>query len=99
MIKDIHPKGKIIPASKNLKMENGAEDALVVDIFCNEESRRLELTGGSGFVSAKSKFELGGLNFAISYGAKYLQTPFFIKVERFSIGPLCRLYEPFFICF
>ncbi len=85
VIKDIHPKAKIIPASKHLKMENGAEDALVVDIFCNEESRRLELTGGSGFVSAKSKFELGGLNFTISYGAKYLQTPFFIRLKDFQL--------------
>ena len=81
VIKEIHPKAKIISVSKSLKMENGAKDALVLDIFCNEEEERIELIGGSGFVSVKSKFELGGLNFTISYGAKYLKTPFFIKLK------------------
>ncbi len=76
VVKEIHPKAEIITVSKSLKMENGAEDALVVDLFCNGEDKRLELIGGSGYVSPKNKFSLGGLNFTISYGARYLQTPF-----------------------
>jgi hypothetical protein len=85
VVKEIHPKAEIITASKSLKMENGAEDALVVDLFCNGEGKRLELIGGSGYVSPKNKFSLGGLNFTISYGARYLQTPFFIKLKDFQL--------------
>ncbi|MEE2700166.1 MAG: cytochrome c biogenesis protein CcsA [Bacteroidota bacterium] len=85
VIKETHPKGKIILASKHLKMENGAEDALVIDIFSNGESKRVELIGGSGFVSTKRKIELGGLNFTISYGAKYLRTPFYIRLKNFQL--------------
>ena len=85
VVKEIHPKAEIITASKSLKMENGAEDALVVDLFCNGESKRTELIGGSGYVSPKNKFSLGGLNFTISYGAKYLQTPFYVKLKDFQL--------------
>ena len=85
VVKEIHPKAEIITASKSLKMENGAEDALVVNLFCNGESKRTELIGGSGYVSPKNKFSLGGLNFTISYGAKYLQTPFYVKLKDFQL--------------
>ena len=94
MVKEIHPKAEIITASKSLKMENGAEDALVVDLFCNGEGKRLELIGGSGYVSPKNKFALGGLNFTLSYGAKYLQTPFIYQAKRFSIGRYAGSMSP-----
>ena len=85
VVKEIHPKAEIITASKHLKMENGKEDALVVNLFCNGESKQVELIGGSGYVSPKNKFELNGLNFTLSYGARYLQTPFFIKLKDFQL--------------
>ena len=85
VVKEIHPKAEIITASKHLKMENGKEDALVVDLFCNGESKRVELIGGSGYVSPKNKFDLGGLTFTLSYGAKYFQIPFFIKLKDFQL--------------
>ncbi len=85
VIKEIHAKAQIISASKSLKMENGAEDALIVNVNCNGASKQIELIGGSGFVSPKNKFSLGKLNFTISYGAKYLQTPFYVKLKDFQL--------------
>ena len=85
VIKEIHPKAKIIAASNSLKMENGKEDALFIDLYSNGLSKRIKLTGGSGYVSPVTQFELGGLNFQLAYGAKYLQTPFFIKLNDFQL--------------
>ena len=85
VVKEIHAKAKIVSTSKFLKMENGAEDALIVSVNCNGISKQIELIGGSGYVSPKNKFALGGLNFTLSYGAKYLQTPFYVKLKDFQL--------------
>ncbi|HJN64124.1 MAG TPA: cytochrome c biogenesis protein CcsA [Flavobacteriales bacterium] len=85
VVKEIHAKAKIVSTSKFLKMENGAEDALIVNVNCNGISKQIELIGGSGYVSPKNKFALEGLNFTLSYGAKYLQTPFYVKLKDFQV--------------
>ena len=85
VVKEIYAKAKIVSASKQLKMENGAEDALIVSVSCNGKRKKVELIGGSGYVSPKNKFALGGLNFILSYGAKYLQTPFYVKLKDFHL--------------
>lgn len=60
VIKEIHAKAQIVSASKSLKMENGAEDVLIVSVSCNGKRKKVELIGGSGYVSPKNKFALGG---------------------------------------
>lgn len=61
------------------------EDALKVKVNSNGQTKDLILFGDKGFVTSKSHFELGGLNFSLSYGSKYYQTPFFIKLNDFQL--------------
>ena len=61
------------------------EDLLKINVRSNGEEELIELFGDKGFVSRKNQFQLGGLNFSLSYGSKYYQTPFFISLNDFQL--------------
>jgi hypothetical protein len=61
------------------------EDLLKVRVRSNGEEQLIELFGDKGFVSNRNQFQLGGLNFSLSYGSKYYQTPFFIGLNDFQL--------------
>tara|TARA_Y100000589_G_scaffold72779_1_gene65770 strand:+ start:16659 stop:19763 length:3105 start_codon:yes stop_codon:yes gene_type:complete len=61
------------------------EDLLKINVRSNGEEELIELFGDKGFVSRKNQFQLGGLNFSLSYGSKYYQTPFFIALNDFQL--------------
>ena len=61
------------------------EDLLKVVVRSNGEEQLIELFGDKGFVSNRNQFQLGGLNFSLSYGSKYYQTPFFIGLNDFQL--------------
>jgi hypothetical protein len=52
------------------------EDLLKVKVKSNGEEQIVELFGDKGMVSNKNHFQLGGLNYSLSYGSMYYQTPF-----------------------
>ncbi len=60
-------------------------DIVVFDVTANNETKRIELTGGDFNTSNKEDFSLGGLNFRTWYGAKLRQTPFSIKLNDFQL--------------
>ena len=61
------------------------EDLLKIKVLSNGEEQLIELFGDKGFVSNRNQFQLGGLNFSLSYGSKYYQTPFFIGLNDFQL--------------
>ena len=61
------------------------EDLLKIKLRSNGEEQLIELFGDKGFVSNRNQFQLGGLNFSLSYGSKYYQTPFFIGLNDFQL--------------
>ena len=61
------------------------EDLLKIKVRSNGEEQLIELFGDKGFVSNRNQFQLGGLNFSLSYGSKYYQTPFFIGLNDFQL--------------
>ncbi|MGB1931544.1 MAG: cytochrome c biogenesis protein CcsA [Flavobacteriales bacterium] len=61
------------------------EDLLKLKVRSNGEEQLIELFGDKGFVSNRNQFQLGGLNFSLSYGSKYYQTPFFIGLNDFQL--------------
>ena len=61
------------------------EDLLRLKVRSNGEEQLIELFGDKGFVSNRNQFQLGGLNFSLSYGSKYYQTPFFIGLNDFQL--------------
>ena len=61
------------------------KDIIVLDVTANEQTKRVELTGGKFNTEGSKNFALGGLNFRLLYGAKILETPFSIKLNDFQL--------------
>ncbi len=61
------------------------EDLLKIKVRSNGEEQLIDLFGDKGFVNNRNQFQLGGLNFSLSYGSKYYQTPFFIGLNDFQL--------------
>lgn len=82
--KTIHESAAIKKIS--LPKENPlGEDALVIDVTCNKETREVTLFGGKGYVSNNTIFQLDELNFSMSYGSKHYTTPFNIFLNDFKM--------------
>ncbi len=84
VFKGFHEKVKKEMVSHPSKKSTGL-DALVVEVSAGTESKKVFLKGMSGLVTPPVMFELGGLNFELSYGAKYLYLPFYILLRDFQL--------------
>jgi cytochrome c-type biogenesis protein CcsB len=60
-------------------------DVVVFDISTNDETQRVELSGGKFNSDNKKELSVGGLNFKVLYGSKILETPFEIKLNDFQL--------------
>ncbi|WP_108424670.1 cytochrome c biogenesis protein [Flagellimonas amoyensis] len=60
-----------------------AQDALVVAISANGETQEVKLLGGKGTTNFSDKIQVGGLEFALSYGSKVYELPFSIELNDF----------------
>lgn len=61
----------------------GDEDGLVFKVTANGETKRINVLGGKGSDNAFEQVEIGGLKFAMKYGAKRIELPFSIKLNDF----------------
>lgn len=61
------------------------EDALVVDVTCNNQKREVTLFGGQGYTSNNTIFQLEELNFSLAYGSISYTTPFSIQLNDFIL--------------
>ncbi len=59
------------------------QDALVVAVTSNGETVEKRLLGGKGSSKFSEKFQVGGLQFSLSYGSKVQELPFGIKLNDF----------------
>ncbi|NDV42729.1 cytochrome c biogenesis protein [Flagellimonas sediminis] len=59
------------------------QDALIVSISANGESKEVKLLGGQGTTNFSDKINVGGLDFALSYGSKIYELPFSIELNDF----------------
>jgi cytochrome c-type biogenesis protein CcsB len=82
--KQVHEKSVIKQVSADKKNPNG-EDALIVDVTCNGKSKEVILFGGKGYLSNPTIFQLEGLNFSLTYGAKQTTVPFEITLDDFIL--------------
>ena len=64
---------------------DGDYDELVVDVSVDNETKRIKLNGGQYIVQAPEFFELGGLNFRLSFGSMYSKMPFSVKLNDFQL--------------
>eukprot|EP01089_Gocevia_fonbrunei_P023531 TRINITY_DN998_c0_g1_i18.p1 TRINITY_DN998_c0_g1~~TRINITY_DN998_c0_g1_i18.p1 ORF type:complete len:1059 (-),score=168.03 TRINITY_DN998_c0_g1_i18:7457-10633(-) len=58
-------------------------DALVIEVSTNGESVQKKILGGKFNYDFSEKFNVGGLDFSLSYGSKTYELPFSIKLNDF----------------
>jgi cytochrome c-type biogenesis protein CcsB len=59
------------------------QDALIVDVTSNNETKTLEILGGRGFTQKPNMVEVGGLKVHLSYGSLEYKLPFSITLNDF----------------
>jgi cytochrome c-type biogenesis protein CcsB len=84
VFKEVHSNVEITQISAP-KENKGGEDALVVDVICNGESKEVVLFGGQGYTSNFTIIELNNLNFSLVYGSKEISTPFSLRLNDFQM--------------
>ena len=60
-------------------------DVLVLDISSNDQTKRIELSGGKFNNDNFKEFTVDTLNFRMWYGAKIKETPFSVKLNDFQL--------------
>ncbi|MCL4856059.1 MAG: cytochrome c biogenesis protein ResB, partial [Flavobacteriales bacterium] len=83
VFKELHESVEIqkITAPKDVR----GEDALIVDVICNNKKNEVTLFGGKGYTSRNTIFQMEGLNFSMAYGSKEILVPFEIKLDNFIL--------------
>jgi len=84
VFKEVHYNSiaKLIAAPKS---NLSGQDALIVDITCDNSTKEVVLKGGQNSFSNNTMFQLNDLNFMINYGSKKYITPFSIKLNDFKL--------------
>ncbi|MEB8345176.1 cytochrome c biogenesis protein CcsA [Flavobacteriaceae bacterium KMM 6898] len=72
----------IVPLSEN-EITKNSQDALILDITSNGQTVQKKFLGGKGASNFSEKFNVGGLDFSLSYGSKVYELPFHIKLNDF----------------
>jgi len=65
------------------KTDNALQDALIVDVSANGETKTVGLLGGKGTVPNPTEVEIGDLKVYLSYGSKAYDLPFSITLNDF----------------
>ena len=60
-------------------------DVIKLSVNVNGEQETVLVKGGKGFVSTPTLISLGGLNFHLGFGSKYLQLPFSVHLNDFQL--------------
>ncbi len=63
--------------------EKDQQDALILEVTTNGETKEVKLLGGKGFANDMQKITLGGLDMHFSYGSERLELPFSLKLKDF----------------
>jgi cytochrome c-type biogenesis protein CcsB len=60
-------------------------DAIKLNVDIEGENQTVIVQGGKGFTSRPTVFNLGGLNFTLAFGSRYLKLPFSIYLTDFQL--------------
>lgn len=71
----------IAPKSDSSKND---DDGIVLKVTTKGETQKIGVLGGVGVNNAFKQIKIGGLDFAVKYGAKVLELPFAIKLNDFE---------------
>ncbi|MBL4593528.1 MAG: cytochrome c biogenesis protein CcsA [Flavobacteriales bacterium] len=84
VFKEVH-KNVVIKQMSAPKENKNGEDALIVDVTCNDKVEEVILFGGKGYASNHTIFQLDNLNISLAYGSKRITTPFSIRLNKFIL--------------
>lgn len=62
---------------------NASQDAIILDISTNGETRQVKILGGKGMVKEPVTTNIGGLDFHLSFGSTEIKLPFSITLNDF----------------
>ncbi|MFT4662571.1 MAG: cytochrome c-type biogenesis protein CcsB [Patiriisocius sp.] len=82
--KTIVPSGELRKVSVDEDKKLG-HDILKIAVSSGGEEHVLNLPGGAGYISPKTRVKINGLNFSGSYGSKFYELPFEIKLRDFQL--------------
>ncbi len=80
---DFVPSGKIVLKSAGQKVKSESLTAVLLEVKVGENSREAYLFGQKGVEGRPVVFDFPGLEVAVSYGSKYIQLPFALKLHDF----------------
>ena len=89
VLREFFPKAKQVLVSRDTlsgpKMNNGAIDAIVLRLESEDESEELAVQGSTGMIGEPKKVHFAGMDISVDYGAKILELPFSLKLEKFEL--------------
>ena len=78
-----HPNAKLVKV-RAPKPDMGT-DVLYLDMESGQEKKQLVLEGGQGKIPTPTFFELDGIKYRLAYGAKPVETPFYLFLRDFEL--------------
>ena len=70
------------------------QDLLIVDVKSGDETQRMNIFGGKGYVNPKNQMTINGLNIYMGYGSKYIELPFSLKLNDFVLDRYPGSHSP-----
>jgi len=83
VFKTHHPKAKILKAKSSVA--DAGIDVLYLDVNSGGKKTTIALEGGQGKIPTPSFFELDGIKYRMAYGAKPVETPFYLFLRDFQL--------------
>ncbi len=83
---DFNEAGKVQVLSEDRKVKNESLTALKMEVAINGDKKKTIIYGKKGQLGRPSILKFGDVRIAISYGAKYINLPFSIKLHKFIMA-------------
>lgn len=78
-----HPSAKLVKVKSTVP--DAGIDVLYLNVESGKEKKLVALEGGQGRIPFPTFFELDGIKFKLAYGAKPVETPFYIYLHDFQL--------------
>jgi cytochrome c-type biogenesis protein CcsB len=83
VVRSFNPSGRTQLVSN--PHESGGATALVFDLSYGNERQEVSVLGGQDMIGQPVTYNIGGADFSIAYGSKYIEIPFSIQLRDFQL--------------
>ncbi|DAB41251.1 MAG TPA: cytochrome C biogenesis protein [Sulfurovum sp. UBA12169] len=85
VLKSIHEKSKLETVSSSLKTESGKPEYIELKVSAGDQSREIVCKPMSGQPGELNTIEIDGVRLDLRIGAKTIEVPFAVKLEKFTL--------------